>query len=481
MTERLIVSEMASASGLGSERASIVAELVSVWDKHRTKNALKERYYRAQAPVKDLGVTVSPSMARKLHPHVDWAAKAVDWWAARVQFQGYTCDDEDVQATLDEISRLNDMDNLTSKVATSALKAGPSFLTVTAGDEGEPPVIVSGYPSCASSAVWSDSSKRIGAGLVVAETRYDRSRRERVPVLAYVLTDIECITLRRGVAGWDATVEEHGIGRVPMEPVAYRSTLENPFGTSRIRRPVRDLVDDAQREMVNMAACAAFSAAPQKYLMGADKAAIDKIAGTPFGAYVGSVFAATTNSKGGTPSYGQLPQLSMQPHSEYMRLLASMFSDATNVPLSSLGFSTTNPSSADAIIASKEDAVIDISAFISRLRRSLVNVAAMALAASGKADGYAEAVQAYDVGALFADPATPSPVSMSQAVQQRVAAFPWMADSDVPLRDLGYSGDELAQLRSDRRRSQAVHGARSVLDRNQVGSADNAEGAGPLS
>ena len=38
---------------------------------------------------------------------------------------------------------------------------------------------------------------------------------------------------------------------------------------------------------------------------------------------------------------------------------------------------------------------------------------------------------------------------------QQVQTFPWMADSDVPLRELGYSEEQVHQLRSDRRRSQA--------------------------
>lgn len=62
---------------------------------------------------------------------------------------------------------------------------------------------------------------------------------------------------------------------------------------------------------------------------------------------------------GDVPQYGQLSQGSMQPHSDYIRSLAARFSGETNVPLSSLGVVSDNPSSAEAIYAAKEDMVID--------------------------------------------------------------------------------------------------------------------------
>lgn len=49
----------------------------------------------------------------------------------------------------------------------------------------------------------------------------------------------------------------------------------------------------------------------------------------------------------------------------------------------------------------------------------------------------------------------PSVVSQSDAMVKQISAIPWLADSDVALRELGYDDEQIAQLRSDRRRSQA--------------------------
>lgn len=479
-----ISDEMASASGLGAADAALVRALVDEWRSHYDKNRLRDRYYLGHAPVRDLGVTVSPAMARKVRPHVDWAAKCVDWWADRVQFEGVTCADEGTQATLDAALAANDGKELVHEVASSALRHSCAFVTVTSGDEsaGEPSTVISGYPATAASALYDEAARRITAGLVVVATERRPGSQARRPRLAYVLTDTDAIVLDRGTSGWAAEYRPHSMGRAPMVHVAYHKTLGRPFGRSRITRAVRDIVDDAQREMLNMTVAAAFSAAPQKYIMGVDKEAARKIADTPFGAFVGSIFAATSNRAGQVPQFGQLAQMSMQPHADYMRMLAAQFSGTTGVPLSSLGVVTDNPSSAEAIYAGKEDAVVDIQSFIDGIRRSLSDACRMVLACERGTDYDSAGAAAGDILVNFAKPSMPSVVSQSDAMVKQISAIPWLADSDVTLRELGYDDEQIAQLRSDRRKSEARAGAQAILDRNQGATAgeDNAAGAGPV-
>lgn len=49
----------------------------------------------------------------------------------------------------------------------------------------------------------------------------------------------------------------------------------------------------------------------------------------------------------------------------------------------------------------------------------------------------------------------PSVVSQSDVMAKHISAIPWLADSDVALRELGYDDEQTAQLRSDRRKSKA--------------------------
>lgn len=453
-----ITDAIACAEGLAESDVSLVKELVDVWSNKYNSNVLRDQYYHGKVPVKDLGVSVSKAMAQRLTPHIDWAAKCVNWWSDRVQFEGFTSTDEDVENTLREVSRANDFKNVLRKVVSCSLRHSVAFITVTQGnkDLGEPDVVISGYPATAASAIWSDSLKRIKAGLVVVETVKDTPRsQKRVPSVAYVLTDEYVIVLTRDdtTRQWFAQYSLHGMGRVPMEPISYHATLERPFGSSRITNTVMSMVDDAQRELMNMTVTAAFSAAPQKYFLGADASAAKKLSESPYGAFIGSVFTATTNKQGQIPQFGQLGQLSMQPHIDYMRALAASFSGATGVPLSSLGVVHDNPSSAEAILASKEDAIVDINAYISDCKRSLSNIAMMVLAADNNTK-FTDWMS-YTIDAQFNSPATPSVVSMADAIVKQVSAFPWMSNSDVPLRWLGYEEEQIRQLQSDRKREQA--------------------------
>lgn len=68
---------------------------------------------------------------------------------------------------------------------------------------------------------------------------------------------------------------------------------------------------------------------------------------------------------------------------------------------------------------------------------------------------FADAASTYEVGAVFADPATPSPDSATARVKEQVAAFPWMAESSTMVGQLGYSADVSAKLVNDMKRSQA--------------------------
>lgn len=478
--------EVARADGLAPRDAAVVRALVDTWSEHYRRNRLRDSYYRGHVRVKDIGISVQKGLARKLDPRVDWAAKCVDYWADRVQFEGVTLSgaEDGAEEALSSILDANGMKGLVHLSASSSLRHSCAFLAVTAGDveAGEQPVVVSGYPATAASAVWSQPLRRITAGMVVVATERAARSSVRRPSVVDVLTDTDVITLSRESGRWVASYAPHSMGRCPMVHVAYHPTLENPFGRSRITRSVMNYVDDAQRELLNMTVAAAFAAAPQKYLMNASREAMQEIRDTPFGAYVGSIFAATPARDGQTPQFGQLAQGSMQPHVDYMRSLAAQFSGSTGVPLSSLGVVSDNPSSAEAIYASKEDAVVDIQHYIDGWKRSVADVCRMAWAAYENVP-YAQAAQ--ELGTIsvhFRNPSMPSVVSQSDAMVKQVSAIPWLADSDVTLRELGYDDEQIAQLRSDRRRSQALAGSQAILDRNRQVTpvADNSGGAGQV-
>lgn len=448
-----IPSDIAAAAGLRPEDADIVRDLCETYRRKLGRNYLRRGYYLMHERPKELGISVPPHL-RNLEQVVGWPAKAVDSLANRSQFDGFVTADEETTEALSGIVLESSLKRLYRQAVKSELQCCCSFLTVTAGEDGEPRVIVSAHPATAAAAIWDEHMRRIRAGMVVVD-RDTRPHSGDEPTWVDVFTAEAVIRIRRDgtTRNWAAEYVWHSMGRPLMVPMAHEATLERPFGKSRISRAVMNITDDAMRASVRSEISAEFFTSPQKYLMGAESDALDGM--SKWDAYIGNIFAVSKDADGDVPSFGQLAQGSMQPHIDYMRSLAARFSGETNVPLSELGVVTDNPSSAEAIYAAKEALVIDAQNLNADNGEALRDVALMALAVERGTDFATVAGEGLAVQAKFRNPAMPSVVSQSDAMVKMISVLPWLAESDVALEELGFSDDQIQRLRSDRRRASA--------------------------
>ena len=467
-----ITDAAANAKQLQQKDANLLRKLVRIWRQKLPGNEKRDRYYLGHVKTKDLGIAIAPDMRGKIQSRIDWPAKAVDYLAARSQFDGFTASDETYTNDLFQIAQLNHLKLLYRKAVTSELKHCCVALTVTDSDNGP---VISAYPMTACALLWDDALKEVKAGLVVAESKRAPSGKLRIPTMYKLFTRDSLITIQTTGMGqvWVATYQNHSMGRPLIEPMAYRPTLERPFGRSRITRTVMSLTDDAQREKERSEIAAEFAAYPQKYLLGTDQTMIPK--NSRYAAYIGAIIEVTKGEDGTIPNFGQLAQLSMQPHIDYMRSLAAQFSGATNVPLSALGVVSDNPSSAEAIYAAKEDLVIDAQALNADNGRALVNIAMMALAIKNNTDFATVQNSGVSIEARFKNPSMPSIVSQSSAMMNQISVLPWLAESDVALEELGYNEEQIQRLHSDRAKAQA----RSILSNLSLGefSSTNEDGS----
>lgn len=456
----LISQAIASAKNLLPDDAKLIRDLVEIWRAKLPRNQLRDRYYAGHVKTKDLGVAISPELRNKIHAKIDWPAKAVDYLAARSQFDGFTTSDETYSNDLLSIAKSNHLKDLYRKAVLCELKHCCAALTATNDGTGNP--IISAYPMTACGLMWDDALKTVKAGLVVAESkRQSAYGLNRIPTVVKVFTDKNLIIVQRTRNGYVASYQPHSMGRPLIEPMAYRPTLERPFGRSRITRTVMTLTDDAQREKERSEIAAEFAAYPQKYLLGTDKKITNS--GNRYAAYIGAIMEVTKGENDTVPTFGQLSQLSMQPHIDYMRSLAAQFSGATNVPLSALGVVSDNPSSAEAIYAAKEDLVIDAQALNAENGQALVNVAMMALAIKNNSSFADVRDSGVTVDARFRNPAMPSVVSQSDAMVKQISALPWLAESDIALEELGYNEEQIQRLHSDRTRWQGMQLANATI------------------
>lgn len=441
------------AAGLDEAEREALNELLRVWAARYARNSERMRYYEMDARLKDLGIAIPPAL-RRMRMAMGWPAKAVDYLADRSIFDGFRVAAGD-EGLVREICEGNDLRGLYRALLPSELAMSPAFVTATAGGPGEPAAVISGYDARTAAALWDWRRRRIRCGLTIVD--FDVRDGYPRPTQMNLYTDRAVVELTRSRNGRYSTRRiEHGHGRPLMEALRYRPTLSRPFGRTRIGPAVRSITDCAIRECYRSEVAAEFAAAPQKYVMGADDSTFSD---GKWSAYMGAIMALSVNEEGENPVFGQLPQMSMQPHVDYFRHLAAQFAGETGVPISSLGVVHDNPASAEAIYAAKEDIVVEATCLNETNGVALANVARMAVAVA-RGIPLPEAARELDVRARWRNPSMPSAVSQSDAMVKQIGALPWLAQSDIALEELGYPEEKIAQLREDRERA----GSRAVLD-----------------
>lgn len=426
-----------------------------VWSQNRIKNAERRAYYEGENRLKNIGIAIPDELAG-LSAIVGWPRKAVDELAKCSRFDGFT--HPDGADVLNAIMRENGFRAKYRRLAKSELVHGLSFATVTRGEEGEPVARVRGYSAANASCTWDYARERVRCGLTVhdvdkngAPTRYELYEPDCIVTIERIDKD-GGLRSSPGVRRWKYSIKPHSMGRPPIEPLVYDADLDYPLGHSRITKAVMDITDRAVRESVRTELASEFAATPQKYLLGGTKADKENAVrgGTRWEMYVGSVQWFTKDKDGDVPQYGQLPQVSMTPHSEYFSHLAEEFAAETDIPIDALIRSKTYTSSESA--QADRDALVQIAEVMNEDNgHALAAVGRMALAVSRNVG--LERVES-GIVPVFRSPSRPSAGAQADWITKMCATFPWMVETEVALEKAGFSEDERIRLLSEKRRAQ---------------------------
>ena len=443
------------------EWAAMINDLRNLWAAKIYRNRLKMRYYNGKNVLKDFGISIPPQLLN-VETIVGWPQKAVDTMAVRCRFDGFTANDGDTQAMLDGIDNRSRLRVKYRQATQSTLIHSCSFATVTMDENGKSRIDF--YSAENAAARWDDAKGRIAYGMTIAE--FDNG----LPVDMTLYTDDAAVHVWRTQAGfWDWDAQPYRMGRPTMEALTYRPTFTKPFGQSRINRAVMSITDSAVREALRTEISAEFFTSPQKYLLGADENAFANK--TKWEAYIGNIFAVGRDENGDLPTFGQLAQGSMQPHTDYMRSLAARFSGETNVPISTLGVIHDQPASAEAIYAASEPLIIECEDFNDSARESLRTLALMAIA--GELDASLDELDARytDFMPDFRNPAMPSVVSQTDAMVKIASVVPGFAGTDVFFEQIGFAEDMRRKAENEIARNTASFTLASLLNGSDNGSA----------
>ena len=443
--------------GFPVEEQGRFTKLLKVYNQHFTKNQTKERYYEGRVTLNEVNLGLAlPDGISKLEVGCAWGAKTVDVLAGLSMFDGFVGANGADVAELERLVMDNNLVAEYMKACRDELKYGCTFATLSA-DEQIGCKIRFHSPQTAA-ALWDGEKGRISCGFAVIDSIQDEVTQMWQPALINYYTDDAVWVLRRTEQGWSAEGYAHQMRRPLMEALIWNATSSKPFGRSRIKEPVRRLIQGYVRTIANATIGLEFATSPQKYLLGVTDEQYDAVINQKFKQYVGSILASTVNPETGEkPTFGQLSQGNITPHVEMIRVLATQFSAATGLTVTDTGVvNDANPTSSDAILAQSRT----LTGMAEQLNvgngDALRVIAQMATAIKNNVslDDLTDAQR--EVMAHFKNPAMPSVAVTADAAIKIASARAAFANTDTFLEMIGFSQADIRRIKEQEQRARGL-------------------------
>ena len=470
---------ISNVAGLPDKEQKQLHELLNVYNSHYAKNHIKDRYYEGNISLHEVNLGIAlPQGMRGLEIGCAWGAKTVDVLASRSMFDGFVGANGNDLDVLRKICAYNNLTAEYIKACRDELKYGCTFATLSGEEKGGCRIRFHSPKSAA--ALWDGEKGRIGCGFAIIDSAPDELYKDTwSPSLINLYTDdaIWAISRKDKSSEWRAVRHPHRMGRPMMEPFIWNSTSDKPFGRSRIKEPVRRLIQGYVRTIANATIGLEFATAPQKYLLGVTDEQYNALVSQKFKQYVGNILASTTNPETGEkPTFGQLQQGNISPHVEMLRVLATQFSAATGLTVTDTGVvNDANPTSSDAILAQSQTLVTMAEQLNASNAIALKNIALMATAIVKKTTVENLADNEKDVMAHFKNPAMPSVASTADAAIKIASAREYFAQTDIFLEMVGFDQADIRRIKAQETRNRGL----SILEELENGE-DTAEGMGEL-
>ena len=436
---------------LPEEEQLMLQDLLDIYNKHVQANITKSTYYEGHIKLADVNLGIAlPDGLLGLEIGCSWGAKTVDVLAARSMFDGYVSANGNEAEELEKIVIGNNLLYEYPKSCRDELEYGCDFATLSKDDEIGCKIRFHSPMSAA--AKWDGEKEQIAYGFAIIDTKTIGGA--IVPTIINLHTDkaIWVLTSNEGV--WTAEEMPHKMGRPLMEPLVWNATSAKPFGRSRIKEPIRRLIDGYVRTIANATIGLEFATAPQKYLLGVTDEQYDALINQKFKQYVGSIIASTNNPEtGDKPTFGQLPQGSIEPHVQMVRVLATQFSAATGLTVTDTGVvNDANPTSSDAILAQSQTLVRMAEQLNAGNGDALRNIALMALAIANDTTIDALTEEQKEVMAHFKNPAMPSVAVTADAAIKIASARPDFGQTDTFLEMIGFDQADIRRIKAQEER-----------------------------
>lgn len=449
------INEIVDTKGLTDAERDKLRDLIKVYTGHITKNSEKNRYYEGKISLKEVNLGIAlPEGIRKLEIGCAWGAKTVDVLAGLSMFDGFVGVNGDPAPEINDIVLKNRLVAEYMKACRDELKFGCTFATFSRDRVSGSRIRFHSPQTAAAS--WNGEKGRIDCGFAIISSDDDVLTDECFPTLINFYTEDAILVFHRRDRSdvWRVERFLNKMGRPLMEPLIWNATSKKPFGRSRIKEPIRRLIQGYVRTIANATIGLEFSTAPQKYILGVTDEQYEKLINEKFRQYVGSIMAATTNPETmQNPSFGQLTQGNISPHVEMLRVLATQFSAATGLTVTDTGVvNDANPTSSDAILAQSRTLTGMAEQLNAGNGDSLREIALMAMAVKNDVTLDELTDEQKDIVAHFKNPAMPSVSVTADAAIKIASVREGFADTDVFLEMLGFDQADVRRIKAQEAR-----------------------------
>lgn len=431
------------------EEQRTVKRLLAKLSGHQDANLMHEAYYDGSFTTKFLGIGL-PEKAKELRMIAGWPGTAVDVLEERLDVLGWD-DDE-----LSGIYRDNALDVEASQIHLDALIYGCSFVSVTAGRDGEPEQLIRGHDAKNTTGTFNQRTGRLDDAL----TQYTNEKGDVTRVELWTPTEIVEARRDEDNQPWQIVDRiDHNLGQIPMVAFVNRPRVGNRGGKSEITAAVRRYTGSAVRALTAMDVNREFFSAPQRWIVGATEDQFVGADGMPKSSWetvTGRIWAIPGAEDGDQqPKLDQFDPMSPGPYLDQIQGLARMLAAEAAIPATYLGLNTDQAASADAIRAMEARLVKRAERRQTQFGRSWAEVGRLARAGR---DGLRVAEVEHS-RMKWSNPATPTLAATMDAMVKAVHAGVAPPQSQAIWDRVGFTPDEQRVMKQELRQREAMQRA----------------------
>lgn len=397
-----------------------------------------DAYYEGEQPLKYMAAALEAEIGDRVTQLViNWPRLVADAYEERLDIQGFRLPDADGgDAKLWEMWQANDGDEQAQQAHQESLVCGRSYVIVGAGDAADDAPVMTVEHPLQVIARRDPKTRKIKEGL-------KRWKDEGGGNWAQLYLPDANVTFRRGRGGWvEDKRDDHEVGRPLMVDLVNRRRMLRQLGKSEFV-DVIPVADAANKMATDMMVSGEFHAMPRRWAVGMTEDDFEDEEGKPLSTW--SIIAGRiwgTDKKPSEVTLGTFTETDLAVFHNTIKVLAQLASQLAYLPQDYMGFTSDNPTSADAMRSAE-------SRMVKRCERKQTTLGGgweevqrlMLRVQTGEWDPKAKMLET-----LWRDPSTPTKAQVADAVVKLTQGDRPIIPVEQAREDLGYSPEQRRRM-----------------------------------